>query len=137
MLLTIFRYLIIYIVTVHGSQFMLVLNKEFICFSYSPKIDSFCEEKNLKYIRIEEFQNDNQINFLDSLNSNFQASSNTNQDENQVYNFLTKISQKIKSNQKNQKKLGIVSFIKIFLIGIYLMMMHIVNKIFNRKRNAE
>jgi len=121
----------------HGLIPSVVLNKEFICFSYSPKIDSFCEEKNLKYIRIEEFQNDNQINFLDSLNSNFQASSNTNQDENQVYNFLTKISQKIKSNQKNQKKLGIVSFIKIFLIGIYLMMMHIVNKIFNRKRNAE
>lgn len=117
----------------HGIIPSVILEKRVICLSYSPKIESFCSERNYKFIKIEDLKSEN--TFTDFIND-VSGKIDRNSDKEKINSFIRHI-EATKNNLSNGDLNKKINFIVFFIYGAYLLLVHVFNKVFNKRQNQE
>jgi polysaccharide pyruvyl transferase WcaK-like protein len=121
----------------HGLLPSILLKKDIVCLSYAPKIESFCDKNDIPYFKFNDLKNIDNIKMNDYIIHaskinilNFKSLENTN-------SFLEtiKITFKFKPQINISKKIFIS--LKLLVYSTYLIIIHILNKMLNKKANQE
>jgi polysaccharide pyruvyl transferase WcaK-like protein len=121
----------------HGLLPSVLLEKDLVCLSYAPKIESFCNIKSIPYLKFNDLKYISNINIDDYI---FKPSKINIIDKKSLENsniFLNKIKtsfmNKVKINFTNK----IFISIKLFSYASLLICIHVANKLSNKKVNQE
>ncbi len=115
----------------HGIVPSVILNKNIVCLSYSPKIEAFCREKCLKYINTSELKN--KLDLKDYINILNEPKINRKNELEKAFKFLRYLDDKRRQNIKPKR----ANKILLFFSGLYLLTIHIFNKLTGFKRKEE
>ena len=121
----------------HGLIPSILLKKHIVCMSYAPKIESFCDKNHIAYLKFNDLNNINNIEISDYIFDSSKINILDSKSLKNTHSFLEKIKKTFKLKPKISIFKKYYISLKLISYGFCLIIVHIFNKLLNKKANQE